>query len=179
MLYVAFSFFFSPTAQAREVAIRDIVVTNSSADLLLFLKVIDAFSPEIVAGVKNGLLATFTFEIRVSLVRDGWPDKEILHRQVDHTLHFDTLKNQYRLTLAEHGAEEQTLDSEDKAIAKMTELNGMKLLPLNTLEPDRQYHLKVRATLAKKDLPTFVHYLIPFSNFWDVHTDWYTVKFRY
>ena len=166
-------------ALAREVAIRDIVVTNSSTDLLLFLKVVDAFSPEIVEGVKNGLAATFNFEIRVDLVREGWPDKEIFHRSVDHILRFDTLKNQYFLVLAENGPEESAIDKVDRALAKMSELNGMKLIALNSLEPDRQYLLKVRGTLAKKDLPAFVHYLIPFSNFWDVHTDWYTVRFRY
>jgi len=179
MLLVVISLLSAPPVLAREVKIHDIVVTNSSTDLLLFLKVVDAFSPEIVEGVKNGLAATFNFEIRLSLVREGWPDKEIAHRSVDHTLRFDTLKNHYQLALTENGSEEVTLDHLDKALAKMAELNGMKLLSLNELSPDRQYLLKVRATLVKKDLPDYVHYLIPFSNFWDVHTDWYTVRFRY
>lgn len=166
-------------AWAREVAIRDLVVTNSSTDLLLFLKVEDAFSPEIINGVKSGLDATFNFEMRVNLVRDGWPDKEVARVAVAHTLGFDTLKNQYLLTQTEMGRDEQLLSSETKAVARMTELNGIKLLPLKSLQPDRQYELKVRATLAKKDLPSYLHYLIPFSNFWDVHTDWYSVRFRY
>lgn len=166
-------------ARAREVAIRDLVVTNSQTDLLLFLKVVDAFSPEIINGVKSGLDATFTFEIRVLLVRAGWPDKEVARLAVDHTLRFDTLKNQYRLSLGERGQDEQLLESEAKAVARMTELNGIKLLSLKALEPDRQYELKARATLAKTDLPTYLHYLIPFNNFWDVHTDWYSVRFRY
>jgi hypothetical protein len=169
----------APPAQAREVVIRDIVVSNSSTDLLLFLQVVDAFSPEIITGVQSGLDATFTFDIRVEQVRDGWPDKEVARLAVDHILRFDTLKNQYRLTLAEQGTEEQLLDSEAKAVARMSELNGIKLLALKALQPDRQYVLKVRAHLAKKDLPSSLHYLIPFSNFWDVHTDWYAARFRF
>lgn len=166
-------------ALARKVMIRDIVVTNSSTDLLLFLRVVDAFSPEIVNGVRNGLTATFNFDIRVNLERRGWPDREIINRQISHTLRYDTLKREYRLTLAENGREEVGVVNLQKAVAMMQELNGVKLLPLRTLEPDRQYVLKVRAALAKNDLPSVVNFLIPFSSFWNVHTDWFTVQFRY
>ncbi len=170
---------FARPAIAREVMIRDIVVTNSSTDLLLFLKVVDAFSPEIIDGVQNGLAATFNFEINLHLVREGWPDKEIYNGRLDHTLSYDPLKKEYRLALTENGPDEVTTDNVEKAKMTMAELNGVKLLPLNTLQPDHQYVLKVRATLAKKTLLLRIHYLIPFSNFWNVNTDWYTVQFRY
>lgn len=166
-------------AYAREVMIRDIVVTNSSSDLLLFLKVLDAFSPEIMDGVQNGLAATFNYEIQLRLVRDGWSDKEIYNGRLDHTMSYDPLKKEYRLKLTENGEEEVVLANVEKAKMLMTELNGVKLLPLRTLQPDRQYVLRVRAILAKKTLPFRVHYLIPFSNFWNVNTDWYTVTFRF
>lgn len=170
---------FSRHASAREVMLRDIVVTNSSTDLLLFLKMIDPFSPEIIDGVQNGLVATFTYEIQLRLVRDGWPDKEVYNGRLDHTMNYDPLKKEYRLQFSENGTEEVIPDSVDKAKLMVAELNGVKLLPLRTLQPDRQYILKVRATLAKKTLPFRLHYLTPFSNFWNVATDWYTVEFRF
>ena len=170
---------FARQAHAREVKIRDIVVTNSSSDLLLFLKMPDAFSPEIIDGVQNGLAATFNYEIKLHLVRSGWPDKEIYDGRLDHTMSYDPLKKEYRLKLTENGEEEIVTDSVEKAKMMMEELNAVKLLPLNTLQPDRQYILKVRATLARKTLPFRIHYLIPFSNFWNVNTDWYTVNFRF
>ena len=166
-------------AYAREVMIRDVVVTNSSSDLLLFLKVIEPFSPEIIDGVQNGLAATFNYEIQLRLVREGWTDKEVYNGRLDHTMSYDPLKKEYRLKMTESGEEEVVLASVDKAKMMMAELNGVKLLPLSTLQPDRQYVLKVRATLARKTLPLRIHYLIPFSNFWNVNTDWYTVPFRF
>lgn len=178
-LLLLLALLFARQAEAREVMIRDIVVTNSSTDLLLFLKVVDAFSPEILDGVKNGLTATFDFEINLRLVREGWPDKEIYNGRLEHTLSYDPLKKEYRLALTENGAEEFSVDSEEKAKTRMAELNGVKLLPLSVLQPDRQYVLKVRAILAKKSLPIPVHYLVPFSSFWNVNTDWYTVQFRF
>lgn len=167
------------SAFAREVVIRDIVVTNSSTDLLLFLKVVDAFSPEIIDGVQNGLAATFNFEITLHLVREGWSDKEIYNSRLDHTLSYDPLKKEYRLALTENGPQEVTAVSVEKAKMMMAELNGVKLLPLSTLQPDQQYVLKVRATLAKKTLPLKVHYLVPFGSFWNVNTDWHSVQFRF
>ncbi len=169
----------SRSATAGEVLLRDIVVTNSSTDLLLFLKLDDALSPEIIEGVQSGLEATLKFEVRINLVRAGWPDKEIYRSRIEHSLGYDTLKKEYRLTLVENGAEQCTVDNLHKAELMMTELNGVKLLPLRTMQPDRQYVLKVRAVMAQTALPSYVNYLIPFSNVWNVKTDWYTVRFRY
>ncbi|MDD5758215.1 MAG: DUF4390 domain-containing protein [Desulfobulbaceae bacterium] len=178
-LMLLISLVFARQACAREVMLRDIVVTNSSSDLLLFLKMIDPFSPEVIDGVQNGLTATFTYEIHLHLVREDWPDKEVFSGQLDHTMTYDPLKKEYHLQLSENSVEEVVTDSVDKAKVAMAELNGVKLLPLASLQPDRQYILKVRATLAKKTLPLRLHYLIPFSSFWNVSTDWYTVEFRF
>lgn len=164
---------------AREATIRDIVVTNSSTDLLLFLKMEDAFSPEIIEGVQNGLAATFNYEIQLRLVRTGWPDKLIYQGQLDHTMTYDPIKKGYRLLLTENGAEEIALPTLAKAQAMMSEVQGARLVPLGTLQPDRQYLLKVRAVLARKTLPFGGHFLIPFSDFWHVNTNWYTVSFRF
>lgn len=165
-------------SQAQDPVIKDIVVTNSSSELLLFLRVIDVFSSEIVDGITNGLAATFNFDIRLILVRNGLPDKEVERVQLSRTLRFDSLKKEYQLNLSEGGAQ-LTTNSLTKAELLMVELNGVKVVPLKILQPDRQYIVKVRATLVRKNLPFFVNYLIPFSNFWDVDTGWYSVRFRY
>lgn len=166
------------SAEAQDPEIKDIVVTNSSSELLLFLRVVDVFSPEIVEGITNGLAATFNFDIRLILVRKGLPDKEVERLELARTMRFDSLKKEYQLNLSE-GSPQITTGSLTKAETLMTELNGVKMVPLNILQPDRQYIVKVRATLVRKNLPFFVNYLIPFSNFWDVDTGWYSVKFRY
>ena len=177
--FMVISLLASRAAFAGDALIRDIVVTNSSTDLLLFLKVDNLFSPEIIDGVESGLDATLKFEIRINLVRTGWPDKEIYNNRIEHSLGYDTLKREYRLTLVENGPEQSTYDNLKKAELLMTELNGVKLLPLHSMQPDRQYVLKVRAIMSQTALPSYVHYLIPFANLWNVKTNWYTVRFRY
>jgi len=164
--------------QAKDATVKDVVVTNSSRELLLFLRVADVFSPEIVEGINNGLVATFNFDIRLILVRDGLPDKEVDRLQLTHTMRYDSLKKEYQVNLSP-GSPQTATSSLPKAEALMTELNGVKVVPLNILLPDRQYEVKVRATLVRKNLPFFVNYLIPFSDFWNVDTGWSSVRFRY
>lgn len=165
-------------AWAKDAVIKDIVVTNSSADLLLFLRVVDVFSPEIVEGIMNGLDATFNFDIRLVLVREGLPDKEVDRLQLARTMRYDSLKKEYQLSLSA-SSPQITTGSLAKAEALLTELNGVKVAPLGSLQPDRQYVVSVRSKLVRKNLPFFVNYLIPFSGFWDVDTGWARVRFRY
>lgn len=164
---------------AQEVMIKDVVVTNSDTDLLLYLNVVGGFTPEIVEGVQNGLPAVFTFEIRLTMVRSGWPDKEIYSGSVDHRMTYDNLKKSYAVVIGERNDKQLFTDSLATAESLMEELNGFPLISLDTLVPDREYVLEVRAVLAKKTLPFYVHYLIPFGDFWDFTTDWYTVRFKY
>ena len=166
-------------AAAQEVGIKDIVVTNSDTDLLLYLKVVDAFTPEIVKGAQSGLPVTFTYQVRLVMERSAWTDKEIYSGTVDHTMLYDSLKKDYTLTFSERPGKRITTHSLDEAQAMMTELAGFKVVPLDRLVPDRRYVLEVRVTLAKKSLPFNFDYLIPFGNFWDFSTDWYSVSFRY
>ena len=167
------------SVQAQEVEIKDIVVTNSDTDLLLYLSIIDAFTPEIVDGIHSGLPATFTFEIKLIMERTGWTDKEIYSGSTDNTIIYDNLKKDYTIYLGDQGSKPVKIDQLEEAKAIMSELDGFKVVSLNKLSPDRKYSLEVRAILAKKTLPFYFNYIIPFGNFWDFDTDWYTVRFRY
>lgn len=179
ILLLACTFGSSYQAAAKDVEIQDVVITNSSEDLLLFLNIANAFTPEIIQGVENGIPATFTFEVNLSLVRSGWPNNEIVSRNFDHTLVYDNLKKEYTVVLDEENGKSITTDKSAYAQQVMSELNGLRLTGLKNLFPDRNYIVEARVTLAKKSLPFYFQYLIPFGNFGDFSTDWYTVEFRY
>ena len=44
----------------------------------------------------------------------------------------------------------------------MAEINGFKVLALEEIDPKASYVLRVKAKLARKTLPLYFHYLIPF-----------------
>lgn len=160
-----------------EAVLRDVVVTNSSRDLLLYLRVDNAFKAELLTGVQNGLPLTFSFQIKLDMERGTWFNKEIYSGIVKHTLLYDNLKKQYTVITAEKPAGFITTKLSE-AERVMAQLNGVRVVPLSALEPDRHYILKARMLVEKKSLPFNFSYLIPFS-FWNLETDWYSVEFRY
>jgi len=165
------------SVKAQEAQLQEIVVTNSSKDLLLYLKVANAFTPELLNGVQNGLPVTFSYQVSLNLVRSGWLNKEIYAGSVDHTLIYDNLKKEYTIIEAEN-SDKFITNNLAEAQKMMVELNGLRVVPLTDLEADRRYILRVRVVLDKKTLPFHFNYLIPFS-FWNLETDWYSVEFRY
>lgn len=169
----------APFLYAQDAGFEEVIVTNSSSDVLLYLKVINAFTPEMEDGIKNGIPVTFTFFIELYRNRTAWIDEEIVSISFDHTLTYDNLKEEYRVELIEKKGKIIITKSFDEAKALMTQVNGFTVTGLDALFPDEEYILKAKARLAEKTLPLYFHYVIPFWKLWDFETDWYDVEFRY
>jgi len=174
-------FLLPATAQAEEEAanISDIFITTSQDDLLLFCSIKNGFTREMIEGVRNGIPVTFTFHIELEKTVKNWPDTTLAEMTIEHTLTFDALKEEYRVSLPELRNGTLDTDSVDKAIDAMSELNGLRIINRNELEPDAAYALHVQATLAEKTLPLNMHYLVPFISLWNHETGKRTIEFRY
>lgn len=159
--------------------IADIFITTSQTHLLLFCTVKNGFTQEMIEGVRNGIPVTFTYLIELEKVVRGWPDSTLVEMTIDHTLAYDSLKEQYRVTLPERGNDTVVTDSLEEAMSAMNELNGVKIINRAELEPDAPYALHVHATLAEKTLPLNMHYLVPFVSLWNFETETRTIEFRY
>ena len=166
-------------AAARQATINEVIVTNSSREVLLYLTVRNAFTTEMEKGVQNGLPVTFTFYVELYRRRTGWLDQKVVSRTFERTLTYDTLKEEYRVVHGDQNGKTVTTASLAKARELMAQVSGYGLSPLTALVPDAEYVLKVKARLAEKTLPLYFHYVIPFWGLWDFETDWYTVEFRY
>lgn len=181
MILVAMGCLLAPSRvlYAQESAIDDVVVANSTTDLLLYCSVANSFTAEMIEGVHNGIPVTFTFFVDLEEERAFLPDREVVSLSFDHTLSYDTLKEEYRVSFpADAGKSVSTL-SFDEAKRLMAEVNGFKVTALSNLVPDRNYTLSIKARLAKKTLPLNFHYIVPFWHLWDFETDWRPVQFRY
>ena len=166
-------------AFAQNATIEELIVTNSSTDLLLFLTVNNAFTKQMEEGIKNGIPVTFNFYVKLERKRNTWLNQQLVSLQFDHTLSYDTLKEEYSIVRSETSG--QTFRTKSLAEAKkaMAQLNGPPIVPLKSLLPEAGYLLRVKAKLAEKTLPLYFHYVIPFLSLWDFETEWYTVEFRY
>ncbi|MFH1019004.1 MAG: DUF4390 domain-containing protein [Pseudomonadota bacterium] len=165
-------------ALAQNATIEELIVTNSSTDLLLFLTVNNAFTKQMEEGIKNGIPVTFNFYVKLERKR-MWMNQELVSLRFDHTLSYDTLKEEYSIVRSELAGQAFRTKSLAEAKKVMAQLNGSQILSLKTLLPEAGYLLLVKAKLAEKTLPLYVHYVIPFWSLWDFETEWYTVEFRY
>lgn len=156
----------------------DVIVTNSETHLLLFGMLKNSFTDEMIQGLHSGLPVHFSIFVELDKIRN-WIDETLVSLEIEHVLIYDTLKEVYRVELAETNKKVfayQTLQEAQKAV---NEINGLKVVELDTLVPDDSYHLRIRAELNKKTLPMGLHKIIPFISWWDMETDWHTVNFRF
>ena len=165
-------------ARAQNATIEELIVTNSSTDLLLFLTVNNAFTRQMEEGIKNGIPVTFNFYVKLERKR-MLLNQELVSLKFDHTLSYDTLKEEYTIVRSEVAGQTLRTKSLTEAKKVMVQLNGPVISQLKALLPEEGYLLRVKAKLAEKTLPLYVHYVIPFWSLWDFETQWYTVEFRY
>ena len=160
------------TLYAQEATITDFTVSNSDSQLLLYLTVTDCFTDDMESAIHNGIPATFTYYVEIFRKRSNWPDKKIKKYEFNHIMEYDSLKKEYRIQRDEKDDSKLTT-SPDEAKMIMSEINGFKILSLTEINPEDSYVIKVKATLARKTLPLYFHYLIPFTSLWDFETEWH------
>ena len=179
ILFALFLFFGSgQSVHAQNATIEELIVTNSSTDLLLFLTVNDAFTKQMEEGIKNGIPVTFNFYVKLERKRT-WMNQELVSLNFDHSLSYDTLKEEYSIVRSELAGQTFRTKSLTEAKKAMAQLNGLPVSPLKGLIPEAGMLLRVEAKLAEKTLPLYFHYVIPFWSLWDFETEWHTVEFRY
>ncbi len=157
--------------------IKDMAVINSGKQLLLYFRVDDPFTPEMVKGVKNGIPVTFSFYINLYRKRSGWFNKEMVSYKLERRLDYDNLKDEYRVVMAGRKKRIISLHDFDKAKKVMKEMNDFPIISLTELEPGGHYAIRARVSLEKKKLPFNFQNIIPFWNLWEFDTEWSELHF--
>lgn len=165
------------SSYGQEAAISDFTVANSESDILLYLTVTGWFTEEMEAAIHNGIAITFVFSIDLLENRSKWPDKKIRKFEFNHVMEYDSLKKEYLVQRNEKDDSKVT-GSLEEAKKLMSEINGFKVMPLSDLVSQKSYTLRAKAKLARKTMPLFFHYLVPFSSPWDFETKWHNLTLQ-
>ena len=165
--------------QAAEATLSDIIVTNTQEDLLVFFDIQGCFTREMEEAILNGIPTTFTIIIRLYKTRTLWFDGSISSLRLEHTIKYDSLKNEFRVTRSEDNNNELVFKEFKKAKKVMAEISNIEVVALKELQRNSKYQLRVKAELEKVRLPLYLHYVLFFVTLWDFETDWYTVDFTY
>jgi hypothetical protein len=158
--------------------IKDIIVTTSENDLLLFATVKNCFTQEMLDGVRSGIPIVFTYHLKL-VKTSNWIDSSLVETSVTHTMTFDSSKKEYRIIFSNQEGKDAVTSDLEQAKQLMAELNGIKVIALTQLVPDAPYAIHFKVTLKKGSLPLGMHRVVPFSALWDFETDWRTIEFRY
>jgi hypothetical protein len=167
------------TASGQETTLANITVSNTRDDLLLYLSLEGAFNEKLKKAILSGVPATFYFLIKLNSVRNLWLDRQIADITVTHTVKYDNLKKEFFVRRSWRGNEPEMTKSFSEAQKWMTEVNSLKIIPLDELEKGKHYQLRVKAEVSKQTLPLYLHYILFFVSLWNIETDWYTIDFIY
>lgn len=168
-----------PLAHAEKARLSDIVVTSTVDHLLLYVSVTDCFNPDMEKAIENGIPTTFTFFVKLYEKREFWWDRQIADLRISHEVRYDNLKRVYVVKVPERNAEPFVAKDLQEAKALLSEIVGLEVSPLNSLQKGGKYEIRMMAELDKIRLPLYLHYVFFFLSLWDFETDWYTVEFRY
>ena len=164
--------------RADDAQLDNIIVTNTRDDLLLYLNASNAFNKELTTAIQSGVEITFTYFIRLNRIRSFWKDEAINKLNITHTIAYDTLKDEYRVTRSWE-KQNHTVKSFDAAHKLMVTINSLVISPLADLSKGQQYRIRVKAEQKRRRLPYKMHYVLFFMSLRDFETDWYTIDFIY
>jgi hypothetical protein len=177
VVFLFMLFVIPSTGLAQDANLTNITVSNTRDDLLLYLNLEGAFREEMKKAILSGVPATFLYFVNLNRVRNFWFDNSVADIEVTHTIKYDNLKKEFTIERSWKEDNPEVTKSFTEAKKWMTEINSLKIIPLNRLEKDEQYQLRVKAEVSKKTLPLYLHYILIFMSLWDFETDWYAIDF--
>lgn len=158
---------------------NDIILTTSDTHLLLFGELKNSLNKEMLDGLHNGIPIHFTFTVILEQKEKNWLNDELIDFSFSHILSYNTLKQTYVVETEENSKKKFSSSSLQESLDYLNEINGLKIIELDRIRPEKTYRLKIKADLFKKTLPFNLHNVVPFLSWLDLKTDWYTVEFIY
>jgi hypothetical protein len=163
----------------QKATINELTATTSENHLIVFGTLENSFTSEMIETLHSGIPLRFSFFVELYKMTENWPDELIVAHNFQHIMTFDTLKENYRVTLEEDNNKVLSFRSLFEAQKVINEINGVRVEELKGLLPDNRYKLRMRAELYQKTLPLSLHNILPFLSWWDIETDWHTITFNY
>lgn len=167
------------TEPQQKASIKELTATTSATHILLFGTLENSFNPEMIETLHSGIPLRFSFFVELYKKAEKWPEEQIVIRNFQHVMVYDTLKENYRITLEEDNNRVVSYKSLAEAQNMVNEINGARVVELSQLIPDNLYKLKIRAELYQKTLPLSLHNALPFLSWWVIETDWHSIEFKF
>lgn len=134
-------------AQAAD-SIRILPLVRDGRVLVSF-ELADGVNEEMLAAIHSGLRTTFTYTIELRVGVPAWVDRTIASATLSCTVQYDNLTRQHTLMQTLDGRVESVQVTDDEAVVRqwLTSFRQLPLFQTAGLEPDREYYVRVRASV--------------------------------
>jgi hypothetical protein len=125
-----------------------IVPLVRDGNVLVTFQLTEGFTEQVRDAIRSGLKTTFTFNVELRLAVPAWVDRTIATSVVTNSVEYDNLTREAKLLRTRDGRMEKQDATGDDAIIRewMTGFYRMPLFKTTSLEPNREYYVRVVAT---------------------------------
>lgn len=130
-----------------------IVPLVRDGNVLISFQMTDGFTDEVRAAIHSGLKTTFTYNIELRTEVAAWIDRTIASTVVSTSVQYDNLTRRHTVvrTLDGRVQEAQVTESDDQVRQLVTTLDRLPLFRSASLEPNREYYVRVRAEVRPRN----------------------------
>ncbi|HBG45610.1 MAG TPA: hypothetical protein DDW94_01310 [Deltaproteobacteria bacterium] len=171
LIILVFSIWLLPLqVMAGTATITDVSVTRPPLKVSFHVK--DAFSKDIEEAVKSGLPTSFNFIVEINRVNRLLPNENTGRWEFRHTVKYDSLRDEYEITLDETGERPVKIKDFGEVKRLMSSCSGVTIAPAH-LKPGQEYELRIKAEMDPVELPFLFNYVFFFLELLDFETDWH------
>jgi hypothetical protein len=133
-------------AQAQQ-TLRVVPLVKEDQVLVSF-ELENGLTDEVRDAIQSGLTTTFTYTVELRMDVPAWVDRTIGTATIASSVEYDNLKRQYMMGLRIDGRTEEsrTTTSENVVRQWITTFKQLPLFRTATLEPNRDYYIRVSAS---------------------------------
>ena len=117
--------------------------------VLVSFELPDGVTDDVLAAIHSGLRTTFTYTVELRVEVPAWIDRKIAEATVSSTVQYDNLTRQHTVMQMLDGRVEGVQVTDDEAVVRqwLTSFRQLPLFQTTDLEPDREYYVRVRASV--------------------------------
>lgn len=143
----------------------------SKPPLKVSFQVDGAFSRDIEEAIKSGMPTSFNFIIKLEKVNSILPNQNVGEWEFRHTVKYNSLRDEYELTLDETGGNPFKVKDAEEMKRLMASCTSVSVEPAH-LVAGETYRVWVKAELDSIDLPIILDSVFFFLEAFDFETDW-------
>jgi hypothetical protein len=140
------------TVSAHAVETLRVVPLVRDGMVLVSFELADGFTDDVRAAIRSGLKTTFTYTIDLRAQVPAWVDRTMASAVVSTAVQYDNLTRRHTVVRTLDGRVEtaQVTERDDDVRQLVTKVERLPLFRTQTLEPNRDYYVRVRAEVRPR-----------------------------